>query len=426
MPVEILQDRSDEVQELLGQTPSWVIRWGTSAVLVVVVILFGMSWVIDYPDVISAKITLVSRNPSEAVIARSSGKLARVFAMSGDRVAKGAALAVIENPVEWDDYIRLKEFLRELQPFLVMPDRYPPAISTITGGQFQLELSELHQALETYRLTVSLDYHTRKIEAITRQLEITENLTAGLEKQKDLLMQEKQIAEKNLSTGRSLQERGLISDIEFHTYQTAYLQKSGQLEIAVNNLMNQKLQASEYRKNILDLQNQLEEQRQQQMTAIRDASARLLNAMDLWEEQYVLKASIPGRIGQAKVWSINQWVRTDDEVFTVTPDSQEIAGKIMMGSEGIGKIKTGHPVRVRFDGYPYREYGLIEGRVEAISEVAVNGQYTVDISFPAGLVTTHSRQLEFREGMVGSADVITDNRKLIRRLFENLRAIFES
>jgi hypothetical protein len=58
--------------------------------------------------------------------------------------------------------------------------------------------------------------------------------------------------------------------------------------------------------------------------------------------------------------------------------------------------------------------------------VAINGQYTIDVAFPTGLVTTHRRNLEFREGMSGSADMITDNRKLIQRLFENLRALFES
>jgi HlyD family secretion protein len=426
MPVEILHDRSDEVQELLGQSPSWIIRWGTSTVLTVIMILFGMSWVIEYPDVVPSKITLVSRNPSEAVIAKASGKLAHIFVSSGDRVVKGTALGVIENPVEWNDFIRLKRFLQDLQPLLDASVHNLPVSPRLPGGQFQLELSELHQALEAYRLTISLDYHTQKIDAITRQLEIIENLAAGLEKQKDLLLQEKQIAEKNLSTGKSLQERGLISDIEFHTYQSAFLQKSGQLENAINNLMNQKLQASEYRKNILDLRNQQEELRRQQGTGIRDACARLLNAMNVWEERYVLKSSIAGRIGQVKIWSVNQWVRSDDEVFTVTPDSQEVAGKIVMGSEGIGKINVGQAVRVRFDGYPYREYGLIEGRVKSISEVAINGQYTIDVAFPGGLVTTHRRNLEFREGMSGSADIITDTRKLIQRLFENLRALFES
>ena len=40
-----LKQRSPEVQEIIGQIPHWVIRWGMTAVFIVVLIFAGLSLV---------------------------------------------------------------------------------------------------------------------------------------------------------------------------------------------------------------------------------------------------------------------------------------------------------------------------------------------------------------------------------------------
>ena len=83
MPEEIdiskIEIRSEEVQEILGQAPRWIIRAGISVILLVVIALLIGSWFFKYPDVITSQITLTTENPSASLKAKSSGKITDLF-----------------------------------------------------------------------------------------------------------------------------------------------------------------------------------------------------------------------------------------------------------------------------------------------------------------------------------------------------------
>jgi len=46
--------RSEEVQEVMGQIPAWIVRWGITLLFLVVVALLVGSCFFKYPDVITA------------------------------------------------------------------------------------------------------------------------------------------------------------------------------------------------------------------------------------------------------------------------------------------------------------------------------------------------------------------------------------
>ncbi|MDR0891424.1 MAG: HlyD family secretion protein, partial [Mediterranea sp.] len=50
--------RSEEFQEVLGGVPPWILRWGITAVAVVMGVLIAGSAVFRYPDTIAATLTL--------------------------------------------------------------------------------------------------------------------------------------------------------------------------------------------------------------------------------------------------------------------------------------------------------------------------------------------------------------------------------
>lgn len=51
--------RSEEVQEVMGQVPAWIVRWGITLLFLVVVALLVGSCFFKYPDVITADMTLI-------------------------------------------------------------------------------------------------------------------------------------------------------------------------------------------------------------------------------------------------------------------------------------------------------------------------------------------------------------------------------
>jgi len=45
-------EKSEEVQEVLEEIPSWFISWGTTLIFFVFSILVFMAWKIKYPDTV--------------------------------------------------------------------------------------------------------------------------------------------------------------------------------------------------------------------------------------------------------------------------------------------------------------------------------------------------------------------------------------
>ncbi len=64
----------DEVNELLSDVPSWMVRWGITAIFLILLALLSLTFFIKYPDKLVAKTTITTLDPPVTLIAKSSGK----------------------------------------------------------------------------------------------------------------------------------------------------------------------------------------------------------------------------------------------------------------------------------------------------------------------------------------------------------------
>jgi hypothetical protein len=67
-------------------------------------------------------------------------------------------------------------------------------------------------------------------------------------------------------------------------------------------------------------------------------------------------------------------------------------------------------------GYPYLEYGILQGRIRNVSLVTNNDFYTVEVDLYKGLHSTVNKELRFTGELTGTAEIITENRSLIERI----------
>lgn len=146
-----------------------------------------------------------------------------------------------------------------------------------------------------------------------------------------------------------------------------------------------------------------------------------------WEKQYALKASISGEVSFLSFWSENQTVKAGELIFTIIPDRYDMfIGKIKAPVTNSGKIKTGQSVQIKLLNYPADEFGKLNGKVQAISMIPDNeGNYRVDVSLAQDLVTTYGKHIEFRQEMQGTADIITEDLRLIERFFYQLKKVIK-
>ena len=146
-----LDERSDQVKEILGQAPNWVIQWGISVVLVIIVIFIAGSALLSYNDIIPARVTITSENPPAHLTAKASGKLTSIFVEAGQKVEADQVLAVIENTADFEDISLLKEKLEDFEPnvndFDSLNYRFP---SKLKLGQVQSVYNTFRAQYLTY------------------------------------------------------------------------------------------------------------------------------------------------------------------------------------------------------------------------------------------------------------------------------------
>ncbi|MBA0884202.1 HlyD family secretion protein [Flavobacterium sp. BBQ-18] len=100
-------------------------------------------------------------------------------------------------------------------------------------------------------------------------------------------------------------------------------------------------------------------------------------------------------------------------------------GKLKAPSLNSGKIRTGQEINIRLVNYPDREFGMLKGIVKTISLIPdKEGNLFIDVSFPNALETSYNKQIIFQQEMSGTAEIVTEDLRLIERLLYQFRDIF--
>jgi hypothetical protein len=150
----------------------------------------------------------------------------------------------------------------------------------------------------------------------------------------------------------------------------------------------------------------------------------------LWKEKYLYTASLDGELEYLGFWRENSFVSSGQELFSIIPQENDIVGEVMIPSIGAGKVEVGQMANVKINKFPFDEYGLLKGRVESISRVSnrietregVGEVYQVIISFPDGFLSNYGIRLDLDFESKGTVEIITKPKRLIERLFDNLKA----
>jgi HlyD family secretion protein len=371
--------------------------------IVVVSLIIG-SCFFKYPDVITAEMTLTGQSPVAQIVSRASGKISRLYVTDGQDVGEGDLLAVIENPASTEDVFHLKER---------------------KGGDKELALGDIQpsyaaylQSLHEYENYYALNYHSKRIAAMQRQIEQYRVYYQNLERQQGVVEAQHRIARQQYERDSTLFARQVLSPSEHETARNVLLQSLYALESGKASLENLRLQIAEMETNILDIGLQQAEKEIQVEQGLRTATEELSNAINSWELTYCLVSPIQGKVTFTKYWNENQYITAGEGVFTVVPgENAVLIGKAMLPVSRSGKVKEGQRVMIRFVNFPDQEFGIVNGVVNRISLVPSDNNYQVEIGLPDGLTTNYGKTLPVTHEMKASAEIVTEDLRLIERFF---------
>ncbi len=425
-----IEIRSDEVQEILGTPPRWIIRWGITIMLLVVLVLLCGSYFYKYPDMIAARITILSENPPVQIVANSGGKLDQLLVTNNQHVTPGDVLGIIENTANYDDANMLLIQLDSIGKYFNTPERFGEISfsENFSLGQYHSYLSSFVSQLRSYQTFLNFNPYNQRIESLNKQVTDYKNFFERSREQISVLRQDYELAFNQFSRDSSLYRQSIMSEMDYEKSKAAMLKQKYNWQNAMAGLANTQITMNNLKQQIQEQEVLRAESGSQQIAVLKERFDNLVNQLVSWEQLFVLKTPIEGEVTFTNFWSANQFVNPGDVVFTVVPQKeQEIVGRATIPIAGAGKIEEGQRVNIKLDNYPHIEFGMVEGEVANISKVPVNTDrgafYTAEIVLKNKLVTNYNRNLPFNQEMQGAAEIITKDRRLIERLVEPLVSI---
>lgn len=424
--MENIDIRDEFYGEVPNMMPSWWGIWGIFLVFGFVLVLFILSYLIKYPDMIVAEARFTSDSPSVTLPAKTSSQIAVVKKNSTEPVEKGDYILVLKDNSNYEDILKLKKRIETLNPTNDLIPFFEQNLSTEykLGNQVQRSWNNLNQTLLPYYKIVKQKKYELEIQRLNEELLIQQSI---LKQYQNMLSLDHNIAEIRDSSRSG--DSFFLSDISASRMQySESLFRNLETQKAVD---QEKLSIAKHQLEITRIRNiieQLKQNKVDQLTELRINIKKALTDLELaiegWEESYVIQAPISGKVHFLRPLQENQHVMLNDELITITPDSMEFIAILKIPFSGAGKIKRGHDVNIKLNDYPYNEYGVLSGEIVDISGVANQDHYLGKVVLDTGNITSYNKTIQIKENSLGTAEIITDDRSWLGRILEKVIYVF--
>ena len=185
-----------------------------------------------------------------------------------------------------------------------------------------------------------------------------------------------------------------------------------------------------------DLKAQLAMLPVEQSQAERDVKNRLSNLeQDILRTDAggssIIRAPIDGSIATVTARK-GQKASPQRTAMAILPKGGRLQAELLVPTRAIGFVKTGQPVRLLYDAFPYQKFGFYDGTITEVSKTVVSGndlEIVRQLPEPVFLVTVDldeqsiealGQDVPLQAGMSLSADLILEGRKIWEWAFEPL------
>ena len=428
-------EHSEEAQQILGRVPSWIIRWGVTVIFAVFALILIGCCIIRYPERVTATITITTGNPPVDVVAGGGGNLERILVSSGDSVSAGGILGVIRSSARWEDMLEVERRLKETAG--MPPDSLVMLEWVYAGwgmGDIQSEWSAFSTACRQLREYLERDAVGRRMELVRDQISKQREYYARMQVQAELMEEDLALEMKDFRRDSLLFMEKIIPSVEFEQATRDLLSVRRERESFRSQMTSTELAVLQLEQQLAELSIQRDDEilsMERELAACRE---RLTARIRSWSLSSLLTSPMDGRVSFVRKWDAGQFIGAGESFVTVVPSVERSpVGIVKVPQASFGKVCTGQKVNVRLNGYPYMEYGLLVGEIgylssvpEAAADPQAEPQYTAEIVFPDGMVTTYGRELRLIQKMDGTAEIITKDRRLIMRLLDPIVALFKN
>ncbi|KLD79223.1 HlyD family efflux transporter periplasmic adaptor subunit [Xanthomonas hyacinthi] len=347
---------------------------------------------------------LVPTKGLATVMAPATGVVTRLDASEGQRVEAGQILGVVTVPratlASGDTEAALQRHLRQRGDGLRSSEQ----------AQLQ-QLDAQEQGLRAQLVNLQQELVQVNGEVATRRSQIT-------------------LANEVLQRWRQLQDGKYVSVLQIKQQESSMLEYTSQMQALQR-------QATEMRRSVAQIEQQLG-MLPGQRGSIRAEYKRDSAVVEQEQVQnqasgaLVMKAPVAGVIA-TQMAKLGQAIQAGQPLLTLLPDGGKLEAELLVPSRGIGFIKPGDRVALRYQAYPYQKFGHQDGKVVRISRSPVSLSeldsiidkaeqskpfYRVNVALARQTITAYGASETLKPGMLLDAGIEGEERYLIEWVLE--------
>ncbi|NEW85590.1 MAG: HlyD family efflux transporter periplasmic adaptor subunit [Mariniphaga sp.] len=396
-------------------------------------LLLFFGFFIDYPEKVTGPISITARQAPVRLVANTSGKL-HLLKGNNDLLKENETIAYLDNPARLADVLTIENYL---QTNCADSLSNQPEIKNLPTN---LVLGELSQPFYTFLNSLQKLAHykdgkpyEKKLASAKSLLNSQKQLTAFNRKQMNTNIASLKIVGKNVHRDSVLFHSSTIAEADLERSAISYLGKVENNQTIEKEFANMQLQVNDTRGKLEMLELEQQEAEQKLRMDLYSSYNELANSIKKWRLAYTFPSPFEGKLEYLNFWRENDFITAGTALLSVIPSDNPLLGQVYLPSQGAGKVTIGQEVIIRLDNYPYMEYGSINGKVKMISALSNQTEafakkndistYMITIDLPDKLTTNYGTTLDFNYEIKGVADILTKKRKLIQRLFDNLKYI---
>ncbi|ACK71910.1 secretion protein HlyD family protein [Gloeothece citriformis PCC 7424] len=466
------------VQAMLDQPPATLPQRLIYGGIAFCLIFGTWAWFGTIEEVGHASGKLIPKGETYKIEPLDIGKVSRIAVKEGDTVTAGQVLVELDRQLEEKEIERLEQLLINYQMELAQKQNLLEKISleaqtyqAISQAQENEQRAAIAQAKEKIKTTQEIlllqqrqysAYQTRqdylqplsgtaqeRLEELEKELlehqkrieKLQSLVEEGAVSQEYVFQAEQamratkqQILQSQLQEGNNVKEQLFQAQQSLRDLQTNITQKQGELNTAFKEA--ERLESELTSKQAQAQQTQLQYQQQKQKLAleitqiqgkITETQNLLVTAKTKLQYKY-LKAPVDGVVLSLNIQNTGKVVETGNTIAEIAPEGVPLELSATLVNREAGFVQKGMPVQIKFDAYPYQDYGIISGKVSSISEDAKTDEdlgevYQVKVELEQNYIQENQQPIQFKAGQTASADIIIRRRRIIDILLDPIKQL---
>jgi hemolysin D len=382
--------------------------------------LFGIwAWTGTIDEIATARGKMIPLTEARKVQAAEAGKVARVMVKEGDVVQAGQVLFELDNELNQQDVQHQQTLLESAR------QEYTQTGGMLYGLQAQVESRIAIARAEASSQDVAIRQAEATVENQRQVMSQMETDEAAQQERIDRiapLVKEGALSEESLfGPKQALRERqrGLT---ESQGLIDRTLEDVNRLRVGLQQKM------AEARQSQLAAQHQIEQMRVR-MTELQskiNENTVLISAAKTKAKQRYVNAPSSGKITLLNVKQPGEVIQLGQAIGEIAPEGKPLVLTTVLPSQDAGFVKTGMAVKVKLDAFPYQDYGVVEGKVTAVSldsklVEGVGQVYKVDIELSKNAIQAKGESVPLKSGQTATGEIVTRHRRIIDVLLDPLK-----